>query len=360
MIGSLRAQQLREDLWDAGFEQVHVLESSDTVTIFFEHRLFRSPYHSLTYAGLVADESRFVVWIPLYHNRPIGAYEGSSLAYRELKDEERAVFKARNNLAKGYRFHFRIMPDFSARFGNFDLPFQTKTNVILDSRIYLLPGLSLQSGVLFPLENSLDVQQMNIRVAPTHLHYFLELLPSHFLSLTGGLFHYDRYGIDLQYRYAPLGKRWSVGLESGYTGYYFLPPGSIYTEAPEDLNFVMDMEYRLPFENLSVRLSGGQFLFADRGVRGDLIKQFAALEVGFHAAFTQAGMTAGFQVAFPLFPGKILRSKKLELRTTEEFRWEYTYNNEALVARKYWLGTPRLADQLRQYNSMFVGFPGKP
>ncbi|HSI76993.1 MAG TPA: YjbH domain-containing protein [Lunatimonas sp.] len=354
VVGSLQAQELKEKLWDAGFEQIHVLEGEDTVTIFFEHRLFRTPNHSLTYAGLVANEARHVVWVPLYHNRPMGVYEGNDLRYRTLENVEREAFKARNNLSRGYRFHFRIMPDFSARFGNFEQPFQTKTNVILDTRIYLLPGLSLHSGVLFPLENSLDAQEMNIRVAPSHLHYFVELLPSHFLSLTGGLFHYDRYGIDLQYRYSKLDKPWSIGLESGYTGYYFLPPGSIYTESPEDISLVMDMEYRLPFENLSIRLSGGQFLFRDRGVRGDLIKQFAAVEVGFHSALTQAGFTAGFQVAFPLFPGKILRGKKVELRTTEEFRWEYTYNNEATVARQYRLGIPRLADQLRQYNSLFI------
>ncbi len=354
VLGTLQAQEMAEKLWDAGFEQVHVLEAADTVTIFFEHRPFRSPYHSLTYAGLVADESRHVVWIPLYHNRPMGVYEGNDLRYRPLENEERESFKARNNLARGYRFQLRIMPDFSARFGNFDQPFQTKTNVILDTRIYLLPGLSLQSGVLFPLENSLDQQEMNIRVAPTHLHYFVELRPSHFLSLTGGLFHTDRYGLDLQYRYARLDKKWSVGLESGYTGYYFLPPGSIYTETPEDLSLILDLEYRLPVENLSVRLSGGQFLFRDCGVRGDLIKQFGTVEVGFHAALTQSGSTAGFQVAFPLFPGKVLRGKKVELRTTEEFRWEYTYNNEDVVARKYRLGTPRLVDQLRQYNSLFI------
>lgn len=354
LAGPLKAQELSGRLWDAGFEQVHVLEGLDTVTVFFEHRPFRSPYHSLVYAGLVADESRHVVWVPLYHNRPMGVYEGRELRYRPLESGEREAFNSRNSLAGGYRFHFRIMPDFSARFGNFEQPFQTKTNIILDTRIYLLPGFSLHSGVLFPVENSLDAQETNIRVAPSHLHYFVELRPAHYLSLTGGLFHYDRYGLDLQYRYSRLDRRWSFGIESGYTGFYFLPPGSIYSESPDDLNLVVDVEYRLPFENLSVRLSGGQFLFRDRGVRGDLIKQFAAVEVGFHAGMTEAGTTAGFQLAFSLFPGKILRGKKVELRTTEEFRWEYTYNNEAAVARRYRLGTPRLADQLRQYNSLFI------
>ena len=355
MSGPLSAQDLRERLWDAGFEQVHVHETTDTVTVFFEHRLFRTPYHSLLYASMLADESRAIAWVPLYHNRPMGVYEGKGFTYRVLNEEERMFFKQKNNLAQGYRFHFRISPDFSARFGNFDDPFQTKTNVIVDTRVYLLPGLSVQAGLVFPLENSLDAQEKNIRIAPSHLHYFSELLPSHFLSITGGLFHYDRYGIDLQYRYARLDRSWSIGVESGFTGYYFLPPGSIYSEGLSDLSLVMDIEYRLPIENMSVQLSAGQFLFSDRGVRADLIKQFPSIEVGFHAALTQAGTTAGFQVAFPLFPGKILRGKKVEVRTTEEFRWEYTYNNEAVVARQYRLGTPRLADQLRQYNGRFVG-----
>lgn len=54
--------------------------------------------------------------------------------------------------------------------------------------------------------------------------------------------------------------------------------------------------------------------------------------------FTELGTTVGFQFAFSLFPGKIYRGKNLELRTTEEFRWEYSYNNEEPVAEKYPIG----------------------
>ena len=121
-----------------------------------------------------------------------------------------------------------------------------------------------------------------------------------------------------------------------------------------NLHAVVDAEYRLPFENLSAKLSAGKWLFEDYGVRADLIRQFGTVDLGLHVAATDAGVSGGFQFAFSFWPGTIVRTKKLELRTTEEFRWEYSYNNEDPVARSYRLGTPRLDDVLRQYNVLHM------
>ena len=122
----------------------------------------------------------------------------------------------------------------------------------------------------------------------------------------------------------------------------------------DDLYGGADVEWRTGIENTSLKLSLGQFLYQDKGARIDLIKQFSAAEIGLFAAHTDIGTTGGFQFAFSLWPGKILRGKKLELRTTEEFRWEYTYNNEEPVARQFRIGMPRLADMLRNYNEAWI------
>ena len=50
-VFSLKAQDIQEILYAEGFENVQVLEVADTLTIFFEHREFRSPGHSMQYAG---------------------------------------------------------------------------------------------------------------------------------------------------------------------------------------------------------------------------------------------------------------------------------------------------------------------
>ena len=349
------AQDLKQNLFQAGFEQVHVLEKQDSVIIFFEHRSFRNPFHSFQYGRKILgeQEERVVTWVPMYNNKLMGTYNGEHLRFNAINAEKQAFFKEHTRSSQGYRFHFRIVPDFHGRFGRFDRPLETKTNIILDSRIYLLSGLTVQSGILFPIQNSLDAQQESIRLAPSHLHFFHQWHSSFFLALTAGTFYNDRYGFDLQVRYAPFASRWSVGVEGGYTGFYYIDEGVFYKERVKDLLMIGDFEYRLPISDLSVKLSAGQYLFRDKGARAEVIRQFGGVDVGFFAARTQRGSTAGFQLAFSFFPGKIIRTNKIELRTTEEFRWEYSYSNRP-VARKYRLGIPRLSDQLRQYNALFV------
>lgn len=355
-VFSLNAQDIQEILYAEGYENVQVLEEADTLTIFFEHREFRSPGHSMKYAALLIDElpGKTHQWVPVYHNVPIGSYAQNGEHFKELNKTEKQFYRENNELSKGYRFHLRLQPDLAARFGYYTSPFQVKFNLVLDSRIYLAPGLSLQTGVLIPIENSLDAQDKKPRLAPSMLHYFAQPVNSHFVAASIGTFYYDRYGFDLQYRYAPLDNRWSFGLETGFTGFYRLNAGSFYSEPMKDVYAVADVEYRLPIENLSLKLSGGQFLFADKGLRIDLIKQYGTVDFGLYFSGTQAGNTTGFQFAFSLFPGNIYRNKKLELRTTEEFRWEYSYNNEDLVARRFRIGMPRLSDNLRQYNVNFM------
>ena len=353
----MQAQHIEEKLYNAGLENVQVKVERDTIKVFFEHREFRNSFHSMEYANLLlADEEfdgKILVYIPLYHNTPIGSYTAGDFDFKALNKDDRKFYKAENNPFKDYRFHFRLNPDIAARFGYYDHPFETKINLILDTRIYLAPGLSLQTGINIPIENSLDNQDKSLRMAPTMLHYFTQPLPGHFIGVSAGSFYSDRYGLDVQYRYARLDSPWSFGLESGITGYHWQNAGKFYTRDLSDLYAIADVEFRLPFDDLSIRLSAGQFLFEDVGARADLIRQYGVVDIGLYGSVTEIGSTLGFQFAFSLFPGNILRGKKLELRTTEEFRWEYSYNNEEPVAKKYRLGMPRLADMLRQYNSVF-------
>ncbi|UZH54634.1 YjbH domain-containing protein [Salinimicrobium tongyeongense] len=356
IISGGQAQTIQEKLYAAGFENIQVQKKKDSLNIFFEHREFRSPYHSMHYAGLLLGQENLknISWIPVYHNTPVGKYRAGTYEYSGLTQDDRQFYRHHNNFQEDYRFHFRVHPELSARFGYYSDPFQIKLNLILDSRIYLAPGLSLQSGIAIPVQNNLDAQDTRLRLAPSMLHYFLQPVNFHFFGLSLGTFYYDRYGFDLQYRYNNLNSAWSFGLETGLTGFYWMTSGSIYSEDANNLHAIADVEYRLPIENLSLKLSAGQFLFEDLGGRLDLIRQFGTVDLGLHVSATDAGVTGGFQFAFSFWPGTLLRSKKLELRTTEEFRWEYSYNNEEPVARRYRLGIPRLDDVLRQYKSDFI------
>ncbi|PRY88561.1 YjbH domain-containing protein [Mongoliibacter ruber] len=348
---------VRARLYENGFENVMLNESNDTLEVYFEHRTFRNPYQSMVFANKIIGDvgGKAIFFIPAYHNQPIGKFSGNDFGFHDLSKENTLFFNENNEINKGYRFHVRISPDFSARFGKFDDPFQNKTNLILDTRIYLFSGVSLHTGVLLPITNNLDAQEKNIRLAPSHLHLFRAVENRHFYSITGGLFFFDRYGLDFQYRYMPMDKNWSLGVESSLTGFYFLPKSGVYMNRLDEFTFLLNYEYRLPrLPSISLGLTAGQFLFNDKGLRGDLIKQYGNIDIGLYGAMTENGLNVGFQFAFPLFPGKILRNRNFELRSTEEFRWEYGYNNVDIVARKFRLGTPRLQDVLRQYHPKFI------
>ena len=344
---SFYAQDLKEALYEEGFENVLVNDEDDTLKIFFELREFRSPYHSMRFANDIASsfvEGKTIEWIPLHHNIPIGKYSSDLEFYNK-----------NNKPFKNYRFNIRIRPFVAARFGYYSSPFETIFDGIIDTRVYLAKGLSAQTGLVIPIQNSLNNTSMEPRIAPSMISYFTQFTPGHFANISYGTYHNDRYGLDVQYRYGLPSKNWSVGIEAGLTGFYYQDGfQDIIFSNMSKIHFLADIEYHLPIENLNVRASVGQFIFQDFGGRVDLIKQFGLVDVGLFGTYTQNGATAGFQFAIPVFPGNIFKTKKVQLRTTEEFRWEYTYNNEDRVGLKYRMGSPRLVDVLRQYRVDFI------
>jgi hypothetical protein len=344
-------------LWKAGFEQVYVAESADTLWVSVEHRGLRSPAQARSYVSLLLAKERadrVLVFLPRYHNGLLGQYTAAgdwSPVPTALKEE----IYASGHLAENYRFQLMLIPEFAARFGFYEQPVQQMTNVILGTQVFLMPGLSVQTGVLFPISNTLDTQERNIRLAPSNLRFFRALTPRNLLSLSAGMYYTNRYGVVGEYRHVNFNRNFSWGIEASYTGYYLLPSKGLYRAPLDQWVILADLEYRLPFEpEVSVRVSGGQFLNRDRGLRLDMIRQYGVIDVGLFATKTKAGFNAGFQFAFPLFPGKILRTNKLEWRTTEEFRWEYGYNNEDIVARNFRFGYPKLADWTRQYHKSMM------
>lgn len=353
------AQELKEALYDEGFESVIVDDKNDTIKIFFELREFRSPYHSMRFANDIASnflgENQTIEWIPLHHNVPVGKYSSDSYSFNTLSSSDLEFYNRNNKPFKNYRWNIRVRPFVAARFGYYSNPFETVFDGIIDTRVYLAKGLSAQTGITIPIQNSLNNTSMSPRMAPSMLTYFTQIKPGHFANVSFGTYHNDKYGLDVQYRYGLPSKNWSVGFEAGLTGFYYQDGFNDITFSNMSMiHFIADIEYHLPIENLNVRASVGRFIYEDFGGRVDLIKQFGLVDVGLFGTYTQNGATGGFQFAIPIFPGNIFKTKKIQLRTTEEFRWEYTYNNEDRVGLKYRIGAARLVDVLRQYRVDFI------
>ena len=325
--------------------------------VFYEQRLYRNPFIGLFEMNQVVHDSTAIVFVPLLQGFPVGKYTlGGDVGYAALSDEERKAYIKSKRLAlhpKNYKLDFWIQPYFTAMFGNFNRPIESNTSVALQTQFFILPGLSLSTGILFPIINQFDGRPKIIRPAPTYLNQFYTK-GKHFFSASAGFFNNDQYGVNVQYRHADLGRPFSFGVETGLTGFYYYPRGGIYYESLDHFILLADAAYRFKAHDFTVKMTAGQFMWSDKGGRIDLIRQFTNIELGFYATKTQNGSTLGFNFAIPIPPGKILQGKNARLRTTDEFRWEYTYTRGYKIGERYRVGY-QLDQKLRQYHRDYLG-----
>ncbi|SOD98337.1 YjbH domain-containing protein [Spirosoma fluviale] len=323
--------------------------------IYYEQRLYRNPLIGLLELAEEVVPQGITTFVPLFQGVPIAGYQlGSGLRTTTLSGNDRQRFNREHPFdGRAYKFDFRLQPEFIAQFGFREQIVESKTNLLLQSQLYISRGLILNWGVLFPIINRLDNQALNVRPAPTFLNQFLALNGTNFMSLSAGLFYNDQYGVNVQYRHADLTKRWSYGMESGLTGFYFFPPNGFYYETMKNVLLLADVAYRIPGRDVTLKLSGGQYLYQDRGVRFDFIRQLGSVEVGFYVSKTGNGGSGGFNFAIPIAPGRIFQTRRLRLRTTEEFRWEYAYSRGYNMATRYKVSY-QLDALLRQYHTSYL------
>ncbi|ARK12571.1 YjbH domain-containing protein [Fibrella sp. ES10-3-2-2] len=323
--------------------------------VLYEQRLYRNPFKGMKKLATALGTEGGAAYIPLFQGVPIARYHlGKTPAATTLSQQDRADLAAIHPFdSRGYKLDFRLQPEFIGQFGFRDQLVEAKTNLLLQSQLYLHKGLVLNWGVTLPIANTLDNQALNVRPAPTFINQFLALNGHQFMSLSAGLFYTDQYGVNVQFRDADITKRWSFGLESGLTGFYYFPENGFYYESLKHFMFLADVAYRIPNRDLTIKLSGGQYLYADRGARVDLIRQLGDVEVGFYAMKTRQGGTGGFSFAIPLPPGRIAQNRRVRLRSTDEFRWEYAYSRGYNIGTRYRLGY-QLDALLRQYHSSYL------
>lgn len=330
------------------FENLSIDSTAGKVA--YEQRLYRNPYLGMLEMQRALGDSSVKEYVPMFQGVPIGAYRmGKRISYRPLAKGE---MRSRRFLLNQYKFDFWLQPVFAANFGYREKTLQSNTSLLLQTQFYLWKGMSVNAGVLFPITNDLDNRPKIIRPAPVFLTQFLAS-GKHFVSASAGYFYNDQYGVNVQYRHHDLSGPWSFGLEGGLTGLYYYTKSGIYYENMDNLLLIADAAYKLSRPDLTLKLSGGRYLADDEGARFDLIRQFTNVEVGLYVMKANNGTTAGFNFAIPIPPGKIAQGRKVRFRTTDEFRWQYSYTRGFRIGERYRTGY-QLDQKLRQYHTDYL------
>lgn len=330
--------------------------TSDPLTgkVYYEQRLYRNPFKGMLEIRKALSDTALKEFIPLFQGVEIGTFlSGENVKYRITENSgSQKLLQSFPLHLKRYKLDFWVQPVIAANFGYREQPFQSNASLLLQTQFYIWKGLVLNAGILFPVSNDLDNRPKKVRPAPVFLNQFLAF-GKNYISASAGYFYNDQYGLNVQYRHADLAGPWSFGLETGLTGIYYYPQSGVYYEPMDKLLLLADVAYRLSEPDLTFRLSGGRYLAGDNGARVDFIRQFANVEAGLYIMKTGNGTTAGFNFAIPIPPGKILQGKHVRLRTTDEFRWEYSYTRGFRIGERYRTGY-QLDQKLRQYHVNYL------
>ena len=349
-------QALKNKLSELGFENINVLPDkieNDTLRFIvgLEHRSLNNPLDIVALAKLVASDYglRKITVVVQKRGQNMFMVEDHAKNIFSTVNDNIARDLNRNFSINKYRLNVFYLPDVGIRFGYFDNPIQAKINVLLGTELLLGRGLSLFTTVAIPVSNDLDNENRGVGIGPTYLEYFNQFIPNNYLLISTGLFFDNRYGFDFQYRFYPFDSQLSLGLNYSYTGFYYFPKSSIYFEAVKDQMVLLDAEYYFRMINSSVLVQVGRFLDQQLGVYFEVNKQYRNIELGLFGVSNERGFNAGFQFMIPLIPNKIFRTKHLEFRGKEDYRWSYSFSNEGQIGGRF-SNSFNLTQGLRRFN----------
>ncbi|MFQ6131786.1 MAG: hypothetical protein ACE5R4_07095 [Armatimonadota bacterium] len=342
-----RASELQGTLVDMGLENVRVTVRPGTVVVAYENRVFRNELTGLGAvlgaAAEVAPDDEQIVAVPKRRNVPVIAVIAEAEQMRrfmrgEAEPQELGdCLRVSQNVGRFLRpgpgdettpqaNRSRLRPDLTAephvtyRLGQTEDPFMAD--------LLFQPGAEVQlgRGALAAVRGDILLDEGDARWGRAYLSRVLRpgqgraLLSTTFGQIAPRLRAWHGEGL-----FTSEDDRWRFG-------------GS-FTRVGEDL-FDLDkgnhsrsllgvVEYESQPLELTVRGSGGQFLFGDRGVRVDLVRRFGESEVSLTGIHSNLGNRWGINVRVPLGPGELPPPRCGRFRWAEDA--DISYNSTTLA-----------------------------
>jgi hypothetical protein len=334
--------------------QKNILNSIENVdslenTVYYDQRIDRNPYR--VWSQIQNSSSGHLSLVPKFQGVSLASYrvEGNKII---LEETDKVTLPNKIWIFPDYKLDIQVLPDLRTLFGLRTNPVRLKLGGILQTSIPLFRGFVLTGGIYLPVKNQIDDQPLTIRPSPIFINKFAKIGAANFLSLSAGMFYNDSYGLNLQYQRQNFKSLFTYGFETSISGkYYYYPENFKYIEAKQ-LLFLANTSYRFRKKDILLKLSAGQFLYDDRGVKLEMINQFRKAEVAFFGISTKNGSTLGIKVSFRIWPGSIVETSKFRLRTADDFSYNYIYTAGYKIGETYRLGY-NLDEKLRQYHQSY-------
>ena len=271
--------------------------------------------------------------------------------------EKGSLFKRLNSVslhqpASG-RLELLIGPALRYQLGNFDYPVQAAVDLQTGWDYLIRPGLSFQGILAWPVLNNYD-EKTKPRLERAVLVQDYIHKGRLYASLAAGFFSLNRVGTHLSGRWWLPDERFSLRLDAGLTRFSGLT-GPVRFDIEEKKwtpVLIGGLEYHWRKYALTLRMSGGRFLYDDEGLMLEAFRNMGEYRFGFFASATTVGKNLGFQWAMPLFPARYSRPGRIRIRTANPFPLNYRYRGLNRDGRMYQTGN-LLSEQLYGFYPQF-------
>lgn len=251
------------------------------------------------------------------------------------------------------RLELLIGPALRYQLGNFDYPVQAAVDLQTGWDYLIRPGLSFQGILAWPVLNNYDEKTKPRLERAVFVGDYLHA-GRLFTSLAAGFFSLNRVGTHLSGRWWLPDERFSLRLDAGLTRFSGLTGPVRFDEEEKKWTPVLigGLEYHWRKYALTIRMSGGRFLYDDEGLMLEAFRNMGEYRFGFFASATTVGKNLGFQWAMPLFPARYSRPGRIRIRTANPFPLNYRYRGLNRDGRMYQTGN-LLSEQLYGFYPQF-------
>lgn len=371
--------RISELIANAGFENVNVRRLDDTLRVYYENRRYRFEPHGMAEVLRILDEQNMtsVTMLDLVLLRdmvpmlrltlPLSAYSQylDSIIGKQALFEEMVATLDVSGLEMGreetrsksaFKIDLPVIPNWSAKFGDFDNPVESNINLIPELNSTLARGLTVKAQLIIPVQNDFFfvAERETVRPGNITLNQFASLDDNFYLNLTAGFFNKNRAGVDFEIKKLFGEGKFEIGANVGYTGYYsFTGIQTEFYDKQKYLTAIFNAQYRYNPYDLVARFEIGNFLYNVLTARFEVLRQFGQVKIGFFAFATKDDYDGGFRFSIPIPPRKYTKLRIFRVRPSKAFAWEYRAKGFPQNGVKYQTGY-NLTDILLEYNPEFV------
>lgn len=371
-------------LGQMGFENVLLFAPSDEdLAIQYENRVFANEvYAAGVVLGIIANYISGplnLILLPQNRGLSIGglvvplekynlfmqfAIEDTSFV-AELKYIAKPIkYKEGEIIYKGSQSfqHIDIIvhPNIALQLGNFDNPYKINFNIIPEMNVSLWRGANIETRVTIPIHDEIGIYTKEARLSRFIIGQTVELMPTGWLRMRGGIFDPDRWGLSAEVARLIYESKIFIGLNGEYTGFFLHQNKTIHYSSLSSLSGKIYAHYFFPKWDMTIGCSYAKYLYGEHGPLIEISRKFTDLEIGFFAAATNVDQFAGINLKVPFFPTRHFRPRRVRIHWPFYYQWNFQSTSETQTVGEtiqtgvYVQSGPDLKEFFKQFTFSYV------